>query len=104
MPQEMVVSQYFRVILSTMAATSTAQPIAAARIAFAALWANYPSSEPCINPATHHAAYEDQCSIKLGKALHAAGVNFKSFRAGQSASSPLRAAAWFSERKSLRIG
>jgi hypothetical protein len=53
---------------------------ATATVTFAALWANYPTDDPCVNPATHTKAYEDQCSIKLGAALHKSGVDFKSFR------------------------
>jgi hypothetical protein len=49
-------------------------------VRFEELWKNYPSSDPCVNPATKKKAYDNQCAIRVGLALEKCGVGFKSFR------------------------
>jgi hypothetical protein len=49
-------------------------------VRFDELWKNYPSSDPCVNPATNKKAYDNQCAIRVGLALEKCGVSFKSFR------------------------
>lgn len=58
-------------------ATSTAPP--PPPLGFQALWANYPSQDPCVNPVTRKKAYDDQCAIRLGMALQKSGVSFARF-------------------------
>lgn len=49
-------------------------------ISFDELWRNYPTNDPCLNPANGKKAYDNQCAIRLGAALEKSGVSFKSFR------------------------
>ena len=49
-------------------------------VRFDELWKNYPSNDPCVNPATKKKAYDNQCAIRVGLALEKCGVGFKSFR------------------------
>lgn len=54
----------------------------APRVSFATLWAGYPSSKPYVDAKTGDPpkGFENQCAIKLSVALHASGVQLKSFR------------------------
>lgn len=63
----------------------TDQSKQAPRVSFAKLWAGYPASKPYIDAKTGDPpkGYENQCAIKISVALHAAGVDLKSFRGGQ---------------------
>lgn len=49
-------------------------------INFDALWSNYPSTDPCVNPVTRKKAYDNQCAIRVGMALEKSGVSFKGFK------------------------
>jgi hypothetical protein len=51
-------------------------------VKFAVLWAGYPSGHPYQDPKTGKtpAGFENQCAIKVSGALHAAGVEMKSFK------------------------
>ena len=46
---------------------------------FSDIWNNYPNHDPCVNPRTGKKAYDDQCAIRLGKALEKSGVSFAKF-------------------------
>ncbi len=54
----------------------------ASRVTFAKLWAGYPSSKPYIDKKTGNPpkGFENQCAIKVSVALHAAGIDLRSFR------------------------
>jgi hypothetical protein len=54
-------------------------PEMAKPISFEAIWKNYPSDDPCVNPRTGKKAYDDQCAIRVGIALEKSGVSFKTF-------------------------
>ncbi|WP_416048824.1 T6SS effector amidase Tae4 family protein [Cupriavidus basilensis] len=50
-------------------------------VTFAELWSAYPQeSAPCKDPATGKAAFSDECAIRLGTCLGAAGITNKSFK------------------------
>lgn len=51
-------------------------------VTFETLWKNYPESNPCVDPktGTPPPGYENQCAIRVGRALELSGVSFKSFR------------------------
>jgi len=53
-------------------------------VKFADLWSAYPSSPPYLDPKTGKPpkGYSNQCAIKVSAALHANGVEMKSFRGG----------------------
>ena len=59
--------------------------LAAVPVSFKKLWAGYPSSKPYLDPKTGDPpkGFENQCAIKVSVALHAAGVELKSFRAAR---------------------
>ncbi|AQG99252.1 hypothetical protein A9R05_10760 [Burkholderia sp. KK1] len=49
-------------------------------VTFSELWAAYPKSAPCIDPATGKAAFEDECAIRFGTCLADVGITNKSFK------------------------
>ncbi|WP_233872428.1 T6SS effector amidase Tae4 family protein [Paraburkholderia adhaesiva] len=49
-------------------------------VTFAELWAAYPHSDPCIDPATGKKAFEDECAIRLGTCLYGVGITNNSFK------------------------
>jgi hypothetical protein len=49
-------------------------------VSFAELWAAYPHSEPCIDPATGKPAFEDECAIRMGTCLASVGITNRSFK------------------------
>ena len=50
-------------------------------IKFAALWANYPDTHPCVTAeGDDPEGYKNQCAIKVSYALEKAGVSLKSFQ------------------------
>jgi hypothetical protein len=55
------------------------------RVRFAALWAGYPSTKPYLDPKTGSPpkGFENQCAIKVSVALHAVGIDMKSYRGSQ---------------------
>lgn len=53
----------------------------APKVSFVKLWAGYPSDKPYIDAKTGKPpkGFENQCAIKVSVALHAAGIDMKSF-------------------------
>lgn len=49
-------------------------------VSFSELWAAYPHSAPCIDPATGKPAFEDECAIRLGTCLAGVGITNNSFK------------------------
>jgi len=51
-------------------------------VTFANLWESYPSGRPYVDHKTGKPpkGYENQCAIKVSKAIHGAGIEMKSFR------------------------
>lgn len=62
-------------------------------VRFADLWSAYPSGYPYVDAKTGKPprGYENQCAIKVSKALHGVGVEMKSFRGSSISLDKLRA-------------
>lgn len=63
-------------------------------VIFSVLWASYPSRHPYVDPKTGKPpkGYENQCAIRVSKAIHGAGVEMKSFKGASVQLDGLKAA------------
>ncbi|NKI93705.1 T6SS effector amidase Tae4 family protein [Rhizobacter sp. SG703] len=52
------------------------------QLKFETLWRNYPRFNPCVDPSTGNlpAGFDNQCAMRVGRALELSGVSFASFR------------------------
>lgn len=52
------------------------------QLKFETVWRNYPRVDPCVDPNTGKAplGFDNQCAMRLGRALELSGVSFASFR------------------------
>jgi len=63
-------------------------------VRFSDLWASYPSGHPYVDPKTGKPprGYENQCAIRVSKAIHGTGVEMKSFKGASVQLGGLKAA------------
>lgn len=63
-------------------------------VTFPVLWASYTSGHPYVDPKTGKPpkGYENQCAIRVSKAIHGAGVEMKSFKGASVQLDGLKAA------------
>jgi hypothetical protein len=52
------------------------------QLKFETLWQNYPRFNPCVDPSTGNPppGFDNQCAMRVGRALELSGVSFASFR------------------------
>ena len=62
------------------------------QLKFETLWRNYPRFDPCVDPNTGKAppGFDNQCAMRLGRALELSGVSFASFRGKRCPFGPKR--------------